>query len=212
MKKFSVLLSVMLVMLVAVCGCVTAFAETQPATNPVVTSPVTSPVEPSAPATSPDTDVTNPSDVENPSEVTEPYTEQTEPETEFVRPTEYDEDVQPNTYSDYVSPAPIYTPSDQDFEKKDWEEIKIEIKDDKGANKGNIGSFDDIKTNNKKGDEASPLLLILCIVFWCLALSCVTFVLVYKPKVAPLAAKAEPQKPRAKRTEPKVSDDYNDGF
>jgi len=215
-KKLSFLLSVLLVLMISVFGLVTVFAETQPATNPVVIDPVvTNPVEPepSNPATSPDPVVTNPSEGEIPTEVTEPYTEQTEPETEFVRPTEYDEDAQPNTYSDYVSPAPIYTPSDQDFEKKDWEEIKIEIKDDKGTNKGNVGSFVDIKTNNNKGDEKSPLLLVLCIVFWCLALSCVTFVLVYKPKVSAVStSKAEPAKPRTKRTEPKVSDDYNDGF
>lgn len=214
MKKLSFILSALLVLTVLITGTATAFAETQPVTDPV-TNPVTNPVEPETTIPSETqivTDVTNPSDVTDPSDYSEPVTEETEPETEFVRPTEFDEDEQPNTYSDYVSPAPIYTPSDQDFEKKDWEEIKIEIKDDKGPNTGNIGSFDDIKTNTAKGDEKSPLLLILCIVFWCLALSCVTFVLIYKPKAVAVTTKNEPVKPRAKRTEPKVSDDYNDGF
>ncbi|MBQ8000649.1 MAG: hypothetical protein IJ298_05450 [Ruminococcus sp.] len=220
MKKFSILLSVFLMLTVISMGVFTAFAETQPLTptdpvtpvpTDVVTDPVTDPVIPteSIPATG-STDVADPTD---PSGVTEPSSIYTEPVTEFTRPTEYDDDNQPNTYSDYVSPAPIYTPSDQDFQKNDWEEIELDIKAN-DPNSAGVGDFSSIKNNTSKGDEKSPLLLILCIVFWCLALSCLTFVILYKPKTGAkkAVASASSGRPASRRTEPKVSDDYNDGF
>ncbi len=218
MKKFSIFISTLLVLTVLALGVFTAFAETEPAvpTDPVApTAPVTDPVDPvptTVPVTVPATGATDTTDSTDPSGATEPSTAvSTEPVTEFTRPTEYDENDQPNTYSDYVSPAPIYTPSDQDFQKNEWEEIKLDIKDDK-PNPGGVGDFSNIKNNNTKGDEKSPLLLILCIVFWCLALSCLTFVILYKPKTAKAVATKTTDKSSVRRTEPKVSDDYNDGF
>ncbi len=214
MKKFSIIfLSVIFALMLSLCAFTASADVTQPVdVEPVPTTPVTSPVE--NPTEAPTASVTGgfeePTGVEDPTGVTEPIGEVTEPVTEFTRPTEYDEDDQPNTYSDYVSPAPIYTPSDQDFEKKEWEEIKIEIKD--SSNSGSIGSFDDIKKNTSKGDEKSPLLLILCIVFWCLALSCLTFVILYKPKTAKAVSAKSTGRTQQKRTDPKVSDDYHDGY
>lgn len=217
MRKFSILLSTLLVLMFLAVGVFTVFAETQPviATDPAVpTAPITNPADPdptTAPETVPATGATDATGSTEPTGYTEPATDvQTEPVTEFVRPTEYDEDEQPNTYSNYVSPAPVYTPSDQDFEKNEWEEIKLDIKENKTNSEG-VGDFSNIKNNNTKGDEKSPLLLILCIVFWCLALSCLTFVILYKPKTAKAVAKTTDKAP-ARRTEPKVSDDYNDGF
>lgn len=212
MKKFSTIIAMLIMIVLLSFSMLTTFAETVPTELPYEpTVQVTDPVyEPTEGITDFEGEVTSPTDVTAPTGATEePFTEVTEPLTEFTRPTEYDEDNEPNTYSDYVSPAPIYTPSDQDFEKKQWEEIKIEIKDTPET--GNVGSFVDIKQNTSKGDEKSPLLLILCIVFWCLALSCLTFVILYKPKAdKAVAVKAQPRVQR--RTDPKVSDDYNDGF
>lgn len=211
MKKLNIIFTSLLMVALLLVSMLTAFAETVPTElPPVPTEQVTSPVyEPTEAPTGFEENVTNPTDVAPTGPTEEPFTEVTEPLTDFSRPTEYDEDNEPNTYSDYVSPAPIYTPSDQDFSKKDWEEIKIEIKDT--PNEGNVGSFDNIKGNTAKGDEKSPLLLILCIVFWCLALSCLTFVILYKPKTEKaVPVKAQPRAQR--RTEPKVSDDYNDGY
>lgn len=212
MKKISVIILSLSAAVLLSFGMLSASAETVPTElPPEPTELVTIPVqEPTEVPTIPGEEVTGPTDVTSPTGPTEePVTEVTEPVTEFTRPTEYDEDNQPNTYSNYVSPAPIYTPSDQDFEKKNWEEIKIEIKDT--PNEGNVGSFENIKGNTSKGDEKSPLLLILCIVFWCLALSCLTFVILYKPKTAK-AVPAKAQTRVQRRTDPKVSDDYNDGF
>ncbi len=211
MKKLSLIFVSVLMAVLVLFTAVSVTAETLPPENDVPTEQVTTPVdEPTQAPTNSDEDYTDPTDVTSPTGPTEePSAEVTEPVTDFSRPTEYDEENQPDTYSDYVSPAPIYTPSDQDFEKKDWEEIKIEIKDTPNA--GSVGSFDDIKSNTSKGDEKSPLLLILCIVFWCLALSCLTFVILYKPKVE--KATSAPAQTRVQRkTEPKVSDDYNDGY
>lgn len=213
MKKLSIILASVLVVLFAL-GAFTAFAETVPAvTEPVATSPVTDPVV-TNPAevstTAPSEDVTSPTDATDPTGATEAPTEVTEPVTDFVRPTEYDENNQPNTYSDYVSPAPVYTPAEQNFDKNEWEEIELDV----DSNSAGVGDFSAIKNNNSTGDEKSPLLLIMCIVFWCLALSCLTFVLLYKPKTGAkkaVAVKADGGK-SVRRTEPKVSDDYNDGF
>ena len=166
MKKHSIIITSLIMIVLLSFSMLTTFAETVPTElPPEPTAQVTTPVyEPTEGPTGFEGDVTGPTDVTAPTGPTgEPFTEVTEPLTDFTRPTEYDEDNEPNTYSDYVSPAPIYTPSDQDFSKKDWEEIKIEIKDTPEA--GNIGSFVDIKQNTAKGDEKSPLLLILCIVF-----------------------------------------------
>ncbi len=219
MKKISIFLSVLLVLTVLTLGAFTAFAETEPVpvTDPAApTSPVTAPVDPvdptptTVPVTVPATGSTEATGSTDPSDYTEPSSGVTEPATDFTRPTEYDEENQPNTYSDYVSPAPIYTPSDQDFEKKDWEEIELDIKEE--VNPAGPGSFVDIKNNTAKGDQKSPLLLILCIVFWCLALSCLTFVILYKPKVDAKKAPATAGRVQSRRTDPKVSDDYNDGY
>lgn len=215
MKKSSILLTGVLVLAMLVLSAFSAFAETQPAaTDPAPSVVVTDPVDTTSattPSTVPATGSTDPTDSTDSTGATEPTTEATEPVTEYTRPTEYDEDNQPNTYSDYVSPAPIYTPSDQDFEKNDWEEIELDIKAD--SNSAGVGDFSNIKNNTSKGDEKSPLLLILCIVFWCLALSCLTFVLLYKPKSAKkVPAKATAGRASQRRRDPKVSDNYNDGF
>lgn len=214
MKKFSIIfLSVLFALMLSLCVFSASADVTQPvATDPVPTAPpVTAPViNPTEAPTAPVTGSTDPTGDIDPTGVTEPTAQVTEPVTEFTRPTEYDEDNEPNTYSDYVSPAPIYTPSDQDFEKKDWEEIELDIKE--GANSAGVGSFEDIKKNTAKGDQKSPLLLILCIVFWCLALSCLTFVILYKPKTAKAVSARKSSAPSHRRTDPKVSDDYNDGY
>lgn len=200
-------------------------AETQPTdiieeTQPVESIPADSQPVSSAPADTTDpSGSTDPSGVTQPSDATDP-TGETEP-VSAVRPTEYSE---PSTYSDYVSPAPVYTPADQDFEKKDWENIELNI-DDKPA--GGSGSFLDIKNNTSKNDENNPMLLILCIVFCFLALSAITFLILYRPEkskaangkgVAVRSAEKDSRNKKAARRrtpmnyERKYSDDYNDGY
>lgn len=203
------------ILLMLTLGAVSIGAETTPVevqpTDPVVTQPVTVPAEtdPVASETmATATDATDATDYTDPTGTTAVVTE---PENEYTRPTEYDENNQPATYSDYVSPAPIYTPAEQDFEENDWEEIELNLS---GGGAG-VGDFSDIKNNTEKGDKNSPLLLILCIVFWCLALSALTFMILYKPgkkALAAVKAEAKPQKPTRRSSEHTHLDDYNDGF
>lgn len=233
MKKIRILCAVLaMVMAVSCLGLLSVSAETQPSdviyTQPATNDPVTT--EPAtAPATVPMTEpVTVPTDNTASTVSTEPVTEYTEPATQAPRPTEYDEDDEPSTYSDYVSPAPVYTPAEQDFEANDWEEIELNIDSD-AAVSGGVGDFSAIKNNTSKGDEKSPLLLILCIVFWCLAVSCLTFVILYKPKAAKALqaagkGKTAPQSKGKSQVQIKGAqtkrnssdrrnpDDYNDGF
>lgn len=213
----------MLIIVVLTCSAVAVSAETTP-TNPVdVTSPAVTTPEPTEPVvTTPDpsqgADPTAPTEGTG-ADVTDPSGTEatgTEPATGFTRPTEYDEDDVPSTYSDYISPAPIYTPADQDFDKQDWEKIELDL--DVEPNKGGVSDFSNIKNNNTKGDKNSPLLLILCIVFWCLALSALTFMILYKPADAKKARHAVANtsdgdhKPPRRSKESHHLDDYNDGF
>lgn len=222
MKKLRII--AFLIIAVLCMGTAAVQAETTP-TDVMETQPVSgAPVE-SQPVSSDPVDVTEPSGSTDPTDNTDPSgatdpTGETEPES-TVRPTEYSE---PSTYSDYVSPAPIYTPADQDFEKNDWENIELNL-DDKASN--GSGSFLNIKNNTSKEDEQNPLLLILCIVFWFLALSAITFLILYRPernkasnvKGVPVRSteKGSRNKKDARRRAPrnyerKYSDDYNDGY
>ncbi len=235
MRKFRI--SALITALLILCfGIICVQAETQPTevinpteavVQPQETIPVqTEPVESIPDATEPATDVqpTTGTETTDPSGVTEPSTVVTEP-VETARPTEYSE---PSTYSDYVSPAPIYTPGDQDFKKNDWENIELNISDKPS---GGTGSFINIKNNTSKEDSNNPLLLVGCIAFWFLALSAITFLILYRPEkkaVAEVATDNDDAKdaaPKRKRRysskkgadvvahyEKKYSDDYNDGF
>ncbi len=218
MKKIKLLTIISVLMLVIFAfGMVSVGAETTPAeppVAPVVTDPVQDPVMTDPVASEPATSATDPTDMTYPTDYSDPtgtMSVATEPETVYTRPTEYDEDYEPSTYSDYVSPPPVYTPGDQDFEKKDWEEIQLNIM---GGNSG-VGDFSDIQNDNSKGDKNSPLLLVLSIVFWCLALSALTFMVLYNPDKKKAVAKA-PQSTEKKVTRrssvSKHLDDYNDGF
>ncbi len=232
MSKIKVI--AILAVLVMCLGIFVVQAETQPAEAPV-TEPVTAPVQTQPYASEPvesqpvvgtvSTEPTSPTDASQsasgvvsttaPIATTAPVTEATEPTT-FVRPTEIA--TEPATYSNYVSPAPIYTPGNQDYNKKDWENIELDLSDNKApVNPG--GSFLNIKNNTSTEDERNPLLLILAIVFWFLALSAITFLLLYRPEKKAAFAKATPQKKekvekpeKSPKYEKKYSDDYNDGF
>ncbi|MBQ4569070.1 MAG: hypothetical protein IJA62_03255 [Ruminococcus sp.] len=223
-----------LAVLVLSLGIFAVQAETQPAQTPV-TEPATVPVQTQPYATEPvesqpvvgtvSTAPTSPTDTSEPATgiagttaptaTTAPATEATEPTT-FVRPTEMV--TEPATYSNYVSPAPIYTPGNQDYNKKDWENIELDLSDENApANPG--GSFLNIKNNTSTEDERNPMFLILAIVFWFLALSAITFLLLYRPEKKLAAAKpafekkekkAKPEK--SPRYEKKYTDDYNDGY
>lgn len=233
MSKIKVI--AILAVLVLCMGVFAVQAETQPVqtpvTNPVATSPVqtqpdiTEPVESQPVGTNP-TSPANPTgptqsasgvDGTTPSGATQPSSAAvTEPTTEFVRPTELV--TEPSTYSDYVSPAPIYTPGNQDFQKNEWENIELDLSDEKKPG-GTGGSFLNIKNNNSAEDQQNPLFLILAIVFWFIALSAITFLLLYRPEKKAAFAKAGFDKKQKKnhtekspKYERKYSDDYNDGF
>lgn len=155
------------------------------------------------------------------SDYTEPTDITTEVHTNPPAPTESDED---STYSDYVSPAPIYTPADQDFQEKDWQEIELDLSADPAPGKQ---SFADIQNDKSKGNDSIMGFLIGGIVLIFVALAGFTFVFLYNPykkKKAPAKAggaryadsskrNAQPSNraPRENRR-PFNPDDYNDGF
>lgn len=155
------------------------------------------------------------------SDYTEPTDITTEVHTNPPAPTEPDED---STYSDYVSPAPIYTPADQDFQEKDWQEIELDLSADPAPGKQ---SFADIQNDKSKGNDSIMGFLIGGIVLIFAALAGFTFVFLYNPykkKKAPAKTggaryadsgkrNAQPSNraPRENRR-PFNPDDYNDGF
>jgi len=163
------------------------------------------------------TDYTEPATGETtfPEETTAPVTEV---HTNPPAPTEPDEN---STYSDYVSPDPVYTPADQDFQENDWQEIKLDLKADPVAGKQ---SFEGIQKNNSRGNDSIAGFLIAGIILIFLSIAGFTFVFLYNPykkKKAPAKAGARyaqpqkqqrntrPQQPNRRTYNP---DDYNDGF
>lgn len=217
MKRFKFISLTIILMLVITCmGVVVAQAETQPVvTDPVVTDPISSEVvtDPTVPTGTQATDPTG-TDATDPT-VTD-TTEFTEPETQ--RPTEYDE---PSTYSDYVSPAPIYTPGDQDYDKQEWDNLSLDLNNTNTSDDG-PGSFAGIKNDRSTADRTNPVWIILCIVFWCLSLAAVTLAVLYRPRKAAgrvgasthsrTESSASNKRTPSPRYERKYSDDYNDGF
>ena len=92
-----------------------------------------------------------------------------------TRPTE---PIETETYSNYESPAPVYTPADQDFEVNDWQEIKLDLNAPPSNGKG---SFDFIQQNNTKGNSSITYFLVIGIVLIFLSLAGFTFVALYNP-------------------------------
>lgn len=147
-----------------------------------------------------------------------------------TRPTEIASD--PGYTSDYVAQPPAYEPGDHDVQKQEWDELKEDeiVKDAQQLSvSGSSGgdSFGFIKKNTSKGDEKNPLLFILSLVCWFIALALVTFAILYRPRKKALAASAKGEaKPaqrkssrsgkyaaKSRKTSAKLSeDDYNDGF
>ena len=245
MKK-RIFTSLLVLLVLCLSLSVTAFAETTPLEGVTPTEDVFATEEPVYPTdpidTTPQTDPyypTEPYDTEpidtTPSDYTEPSTGEstapldttapssTAPHTNPPEPTEPDED---STYSDYVSPEPIYTPADQDFEDNDWKEIKLNI--DSAPSNGK-GTFDFIQKNNTKGNDSIAGFLIAGIVLIFLSIAGFTFVIVYRPfkKKAPAKAGAryaEKEAPKRRSSQnrstsktrenrrPYNPDDYNDGF
>lgn len=174
MKKFkflAVLFSVLMILSMVITA---VSAETEP-TETIIDTEAYTEIE---------TEPTFSSDYTEPTEGTE-YTEApTEPTTEFIRPTEYPEDYQPSTHSNYVSPQPVYTPAEQDFNEVEWEKIELDISN----NSAGVGDFSNIKNNTSKGDSNNYTLLIVGIILIALAIAGITFVILYNPKM--LAGKA----------------------
>ncbi len=237
-------LFVLLSTLTALCLCFsfTAFAETTPVEDisptedvfateyvdvtdyieePVDTEVPTDPYTPSEPMDTEPFDTT-------PTEYTEPFsTEATSvPATEVEdttavhtnppAPTEPDEN---STYSDYVSPEPVYTPADQDFQKKDWQEIKLDLAADPAPGKQ---SFANIQNDTSKGNDSIAGFLIAGLVLIFLSIAGFTFAILYNPlkkkkSRATAGARYESSPAREKRRANDNRrtfnpDDYNDGF
>lgn len=246
MKKLFTIASVLLVLCLSFSA--TAFAETTPMEDIVPTEDVFATEEPvytEVPIeTGGEDDPYVPSETVDtgeedtyPSEYTEPYTEETTGYTEATNPTateipttvvhtnppeptEPDED---STYSDYVSPEPVYTPADQDFQAKDWKEIELNLEADPAPGKQ---SFINMQKDNSKGNDSIAGFLIVGIVLIFLSLALFTFVILYRPfkkkakastgaryatqtKEAPQRAQRKPSTDNRKPFNP---DDYNDGF
>lgn len=239
MKK-RLIASVMLMLVVCFSFSVTAFAETTPTnedvviTEPVIateipvdtgaqidTGAVTDPYVPEttvAPDTAP-TGYTEPATPGTTAPVESTVVE-TAPVTNPPEPTEPDED---STFSDYVSPDPVYTPAEQDFEENDWQEIELNLEAAPSNGKGN---FDFIQKNNTKGNDSIVGFLIVGLVLIFFSIAGFTFVILYRPfkkkaSVKPGARHAEPRASQPKNTRTRTSrddrraynpDDYNDGF
>lgn len=227
------------------CFSLTAFAETTPEEDVVYTEDVfatedvtdyieeptytEAPTDPYTPSEPEDTEASD----TTPTEYTEPFsteatdatdTSDTAPVTEATdathtnppAPTEPDEN---STYSDYVSPEPAYTPADQDFQKKDWQEIKLDLEADPAPGKQ---SFAAIQNDNSKGNDSIMGFLIAGLVMIFLSIAGFTFVILYNPfkkKKAPARAGARyessPSRANRRAEENRRTfnpDDYNDGF
>lgn len=222
------------------CFSLTAFAETTPIEEVVptedvfateeVTDYIDDPVDtevPTDPYTPSEPVDTQPSDT-TPTEYTEPFSTEatTVPATEIEdtsavqtnppAPTEPDEN---STYSDYVSPEPVYTPADQDFQKKDWQEIKLDLEADPAPGKQ---SFANIQNDTSKGNDSIMGFLIAGLVLIFLSIAGFTFVILYNPlkkKKAPAKAGTRYSSSTSRETRRKEDnrrtfnpDDYNDGF
>ncbi len=239
MKK-TILVLVSTLTVLCLCFSMTAFAETTPLEDIVPTEDVfateevtdyiddpvdtEAPTDPYTPSEPVDTEASDTA----PTEYTEPFsTEATSvPATEIEdtsavhtnppAPTEPDED---STFSDYVSPEPVYTPADQDFQKKDWQEIKLDLEADPAPGKQ---SFANIQNDTSKGNNSIAGFLIAGLVLIFLSIAGFTFVFLYNPlkkKKAPAKAGARyasspSREPRRKEDNRRTfnPDDYNDGF
>lgn len=190
---------------------------TDPVTDPYYTEPTTSGSYETTP-----TDYTEPSTGETTTstETTAPVATETQVHTNPPAPTEPDED---STFSDYVSPQPVYTPADQDFQEKDWQEIKLDLSADPAPGKQSFASIQNDKT---KGNNSIAGFLVGGIVLIFLSIAGFTFVILYNPykkKKAPAktgaryadssknSAKSN-QRNRMENRQPYNPDDYNDGF
>ncbi len=242
--KIRIFAVTLLALLIGLCP-FTAFAETLPNFDDAPTEDVFATEEPvytepddfTEPVTDPY--YTDPIYTETytttPSDYTEPYTSEstevpdsteatdipaTEVHTNPPEPTEPDED---STYSDYVSPAPVYTPADQDFKEKDWQEIQLDLSADPAPGKQ---SFAAIQNDKSKGNDSIAGFLIVGIVLIFLSLAGFTFVILYNPfkkKKAPAKTGGARYADRNKKPQPSNRtqrenrrtfnpDDYNDGF
>lgn len=195
-------------------------ADTEPVTDPYYTEPQTSGTYETTP-----TDYTEPSSGETTvpaTETTAPVETTTQVHTNPPAPTEPDED---STFSDYVSPQPVYTPAEQDFQEKDWQEIKLDLNADPAPGKQ---SFADIQNDKSKGNNSIAGFLIGGIVLIFLSIAGFTFVILYNPykkKKAPATTGtryADSSRNSAKSNQRNRNqdqnqrhynpDDYNDGF
>ena len=239
MKLLSIVFA--LLMIFSCAGVMLAQAETQPEeTIPDVTEPVatvvaaTDPTDVSDPVQSDTTEPSGTSNTESTDSTDGTYpTDYTEYEA-TQRPTEYSESF---TYSDYVSPAPIYTPGEQNYDTNDWEnlELSLDVADDANqtGNKKGPGSFAGMKNDKSKGDRVNSTVWWLGIIFWCLSLAAITFAVLYRPAKPATSNNRRPavkskttntesrrnntgsknKRPAGARNyERKYSDDYNDGF
>lgn len=192
--KIRLITAALLTLLICCCS-FTAFAETTPMEDIVTTEDVfateipdnteipdetenyTDPYATTVPDYTEETNTT-------PTGESEPSTGETVGETEaattevYTNPTEPTEPDENSTYSDYVSPAPVYTPADQDFDESDWQEIKLDLKADPVAGKQD---FSGIQNNNSKGNDSIAGFLIFGLASIFISIAGFTFVFLYKP-------------------------------
>ena len=173
---------------------------------------------------------TEPTDVVSTEPTEVPTGEATQP-APTQRPTEFLED--PGYDSDYTPPSNAFAPGHHDTEAKDWVNIDENeiVKDSEGGvslsdKDGGYGGFGFDKSEESTSDEKSPLLFILALIAWFLALGCVTFAVFYRPSKATAKNGAKNAKTgatgRTGRSGSKKGgryassrvkkDDYNDGY
>lgn len=233
MKKRIYVTAVLVIAAMCISLSMTAFAETTPvdviptesaiatvAPTTAATVPTeTSPVE-NATGTTSATSATDTSAVDSTPASSVPDTTASAATTVHTNPPEPTEPDEDSTYSDYVSPAPVYTPADQDFEENDWEEIELDLGAEPADGKG---SFAYIQENNRKGNDSIMHFLIIGIVLLFLAIAGFTFVILYKPKALAKAKTSKKGTRYAQSSNPYKStksdtrskrqrDDYDDGY
>ena len=184
LKTLAILIAV--IMTIGVVSLMTVNAETGPVDNPVVTQPATNP----APATDPPAPTNAPVPTNPPATVVTPDNNDSDYNNNnnnnnggYVAPTEYNEYQAPDTYSQYDNTVSLYDTEKINNEESDYEQLdEAEILALSNDSADGIKDFSDIKNNTSRGDETSPALLILGLLFVFAAIAGFTFAVVYNPE------------------------------
>lgn len=183
LKTLAIFIAVL--MTIGVVALMTVNAETGAVDTPVDTQPV---VTNPAPVTDPPAPTNAPAPTNPPATVVTPDNNESDYNNNnnnggYVAPTEYNEYQAPNTYSQYDNTVSLYDTEKINNEESDYEQLdEAEILALSNDSADGIKDFSDIKNNTSRGDETSPALLILGLLFVFAAIAGFTFAVVYNPE------------------------------